>query len=351
MNALFEGYIDFSVILDYEYLDLIEGEPSLTLIQGKSSPVGDWMPINTLTVDLPIRKAMNYAFDYPYMLEEIGQNYRIRSDSLLSSENRYYNQSIGVPDYNLTYAREVLIDAGKAPPEALTWTDQDWKDVATSGSPIDTIDYLIYDYDNPHLALLRENMKLIGIEIFDKFEGEAEWSEILMDVERRKTEMETAIAGHGCPLVDPTRGWLDATFKTNGTFNLASLSDPLIDQWIDEAAIELDPEITQEIVNKICNRIQNELYTNIYLSHTVGYIAMSADWEGYVSPYGATLFYFMHEISPGSNNGDDNTDNEITIDGYPFFGLNFMIVVTMTIIIFKSSKRKNLKIEISTRDF
>ncbi len=112
--------------------------------------------------------------------------------------------------------------------------------------------------------------------------------------------------------------------------NRMSLEDSLIDQWISEAEVELNLVKKEEIVNKILDRIQNELYTSIYNSHSVNYMVLATDWEGLTIPYLSPLFYYMHEkIS-------SDLDPTINIGSFPLVEFNFVILVTLSLIITQS---------------
>jgi len=285
---------------------------------------------------------MSHAFNYPFFIEEIQNNFTVRATSFLDPGNSYYNSSIGVPTYNLAYAREILIEGGKVDSSAYEWSNQEWKDKSNSEDPVATFTWLIYTYetDSPILDSLREDMKLIGIKIDSIFAGEAEWNEIALDEDRRKSELEITSISWGCPLSDPSNGWLGATFQTKGAFNCASLNDISTNQWIKEAASELDPVKRQEYVNNICNRVQNELYPYIFISHTVSYSVIAAGWEGYTVPYSAPLFYYVHETEPVNSDG---SEDYLSIGGFSLFALNFTTILIIFLLMHKLPYKRNLK--------
>jgi peptide/nickel transport system substrate-binding protein len=347
MGGVFEENIDFATVPDTSYLESIDNNLDLDLIPGELEFFYRMYVLNTQLIELEVRKAMSYAFDYKFCLEQLDKNYTSQALSIIYPRNKYYNASIGIPYYNLTYAREILIEAGISDlvESANAWNDQDWKDKADSDTPVGDFTFLIYNYDysDGYFELFRENMKLIGIKIVDQFDGEAAYNDIMTDVERRKTEFDVAYRGWGCPLADPTDGWFTLTYKTDGTNNWPSVSDTEIDQWIDEAANELDTDKTQEIVNKICNKIQNELFSNILVSHPRSYLVINAKWEGVKIPYYSPLFYFVREKQ--ASNTDTSDSPPITIGGFPFVEFNSVVVMALSITLYKKSQNKNRKME------
>jgi len=60
-------------------------------------------------VPLAMRKAMSYAFNYDLMIHTVLNDRAVRNGGILGTANLYYNESVGIADYNLTYAREILL--------------------------------------------------------------------------------------------------------------------------------------------------------------------------------------------------------------------------------------------------
>ena len=56
-----------------------------------------------------MRKAMGFAFNYDLMIHTVLNDRAVRGGGVLGSPNIYYNDSIPLADYNLTYAREILL--------------------------------------------------------------------------------------------------------------------------------------------------------------------------------------------------------------------------------------------------
>jgi ABC-type transport system substrate-binding protein len=304
--------------------------------------------LNTQTLNVSLRKAMSYAFNYPYVLEEIQDNKTERVSSILNKNNKYYNASIGMPYFNLTIAREVMIEAGYVSEEARTWTDQDWKEIASSDSPLEEIIYLVaaYDgdggsYDYLYLDIFTESMKLIGLKVKEEYNGLDAFMEIYRDPIARKTAGDILITGWGCPMTDPTTSWFAMTFVTEAVNNRANLEDPEIEQWIEEASSELDPVKAQELVNKICNKIQNEIYYALMLAHPKSFYVISADWEGVKKPFIDNLYYYVRETNPSSPTTTD--DNSISIGGYPLVVFSSTIVFSLSIVFIRNVGKNYLK--------
>ncbi|KKL95873.1 hypothetical protein LCGC14_1850220, partial [marine sediment metagenome] len=69
---------------------------------------------NETAAGLPmaLREAMNYAFNYDLMITTVLNDRAVRNGGVLGVANIYYNSSVGVPGYNKTKAREILLTTG-----------------------------------------------------------------------------------------------------------------------------------------------------------------------------------------------------------------------------------------------
>jgi ABC-type transport system substrate-binding protein len=56
-----------------------------------------------------MRKAMSYAFNYDLMIGTVLNDRAVRNGGTLGKANLYYNSSVGIADFNLTKAREILL--------------------------------------------------------------------------------------------------------------------------------------------------------------------------------------------------------------------------------------------------
>ncbi|MFX1501006.1 MAG: ABC transporter substrate-binding protein, partial [Promethearchaeota archaeon] len=62
-----------------------------------------------------MRKAASYAFDYDYVIEEIFDDQAVRLKGPIPAPVPFANTSKNYPVYNLSYARQILVDAGVVP--------------------------------------------------------------------------------------------------------------------------------------------------------------------------------------------------------------------------------------------
>jgi len=78
-----------------------------------------------------IRQALSYSFDYDTYIDIALDGRAIRSGGVISWDNPFYNESIPLPDFNLTKARQIMLEAypNETANRGLTSVDDDWKSV------------------------------------------------------------------------------------------------------------------------------------------------------------------------------------------------------------------------------
>ncbi|MHA2269722.1 MAG: hypothetical protein ACXAB8_18160, partial [Promethearchaeota archaeon] len=116
-----------------------------------------------------LRKALNYAFDHDTLINVDLNGRAVRGGGVVGVANVFYNASVPIPGYNLTYAREVLLAQNGTDDHSLTqpwWpinytallaargldensTDAQWQNIADT-NPIDTLNFY---WDDAHQDL------------------------------------------------------------------------------------------------------------------------------------------------------------------------------------------------------
>ena len=125
-------------------------------------------------INVTMRKAISYAINYTYIIEKIGQNRAVRSKSCIPEYMFYSNTTaFNMPYYNISKARQVLIDEGWPGTAGLTANDNismgnEWEVRAINGPPLATYNHSYFDFiptQNLSANLLYENLKQIGVNL------------------------------------------------------------------------------------------------------------------------------------------------------------------------------------------
>ncbi|MHA2037895.1 MAG: hypothetical protein ACW98X_15775 [Promethearchaeota archaeon] len=339
-----------------------------------------------------LRKALNYAFDHDTLINVDLNGRAVRGGGVVGVANVFYNASVPLPGYNLTYAREVLLTQNGIDPYSLTqewWpinytallaargldensTDAQWQNIADT-NPIDTLNFYWDDAhqdladtferacNNLGVALVQDadNKMPQGKIIWDtvgsywslNFDGESSiWSASAwpMDYHMPMTIPEGWIAAN---YADPDRGtWRTAYTPTGSspaywpTWNFGFNYDSEIDEWIGYM-YNSEPHRKKEYIGKIANKEQNELYSMIWTYQTKGGWALWGDWEvGYrATARDGRSAPFWGGVSIAFLNYDPLTPVYPLIPGAPLIMTLTATAVSMVGIIFILMRKKKLR--------
>lgn len=226
--------------------------------------VGDlyrYVGMDNQIIDVTMRKAISYAIDYSYAVEDMLIYGAKRSRSPIPDYVLYYNVTdLDVPYYNVSIARQVLKDGGWPGTASLTVNGNtsvgnEWEKLVDDRTPLATYNMTYFHWNPIHTQvaiLVEENLKQIGVNV-------------------------SRVGYHGDYPEDPLYklGWyMDYNDPHNILFPLyySSLSDnefkfndSLIDQWIEEGIRETDPSLRRQIYYQIQERIIEDLYPLVWI--------------------------------------------------------------------------------------
>ncbi|MFX1327701.1 MAG: ABC transporter substrate-binding protein [Promethearchaeota archaeon] len=248
-----------------------------------------YIAMNNKLINLTMRKAISYAINYSYMVEEILPP-AVRARSPIPEGILYSNTTaFEVPNYNITKARQILIDelgpfnsrvASLTANENIT-AGNEWERLVTEG--VEIAKYTL-DYKPGHRVLeglatpVPDNLKQIGIKVILS----TNWS----------FPYQLFTSGWPYSYNDPH----DAMINYYSTTNWVQLNDSYIDKWIEEGVKETNPNLRKQIYYKIQERVIEELYAYIWAFSARGSFVYVSDLRGWQSnPFKLSLktVYFV----------------------------------------------------------
>jgi ABC-type transport system substrate-binding protein len=285
-----------------------------------------------------LRKAMAYAFDYDTYISVVMEGRAVRAGGVIGKGNIYYNDTLTLPEYNLTYARQVLLNAE---PDVFTWrqvanfsalcaargltelsTNADWQWVADN-DPLFELNLYWDDFFTPLKNLLQTNLRDIGIALTDpsgttNFIPTYMWDKVStywlgtfpvwsahawpLDWNIPATICEGWIEANyydpndgdwrlnpWAPLIDPTWEWFP-------WFNLHFSYDTDIDNWLNRVFTSNTSTIAK-MLSKIADKCQNELYSMLYIAQHKTGLAYWNEWE-WGNWTGSFSFSRIRKIAP-----------------------------------------------------
>ncbi|MFX1312086.1 MAG: ABC transporter substrate-binding protein [Promethearchaeota archaeon] len=346
----FNTPLDYDAIMDDEDIDYIEGYPTNYAILIALNCINEtyWASIleawrryaptcpypdkeRSGGIPRALRKAMNYAFDYDKMINTVLNGRAVRPGNIAYRGNIFYNDSIPMPDFNLTYAREILLtteeDNYTLTPGAFNYnfsqrcaergltsasTDADWQDVAAN-DPIFVLDLYWDDAMDDAENVFEEACTNIGVGMSEGVKnGENKVSTSVYDTIRAYW-MSTFDGEHSIwsahsyisflyvPRTIP-EAWLQAYYMQPRDFffpsyNRVFVYDEDVTRWILEMFVSTSKH-KYEMVSKMANKLVNELYPYIYAYQLKGGAVLWKDWETFLmnNRDGQPAFYYEVEL-------------------------------------------------------
>ncbi|MHA2204123.1 MAG: ABC transporter substrate-binding protein, partial [Candidatus Hodarchaeales archaeon] len=121
------GQMDIGAIKANPNINFFPGAPSVYLSQIHLNSINEtywawpWVKDLVLTPSYPneegdingipqaLRKALSYAYDYDYVIDVALEGQAVRQGGIIGQANLYYNSSVPIADFDLDYAREILL--------------------------------------------------------------------------------------------------------------------------------------------------------------------------------------------------------------------------------------------------
>jgi len=277
-------------------IPLLNSSKEITVQKGASLTI-NYIGMNNLAINKTWRKAISLAFDYDYLVNQVGQGRFIREHGAIPLGMPYYNGSIPYTTQNLVTARQTLIDhvlTGATKTAAITNLNNNaWWTALSTTTPLNTFNYT-YNVENQVRrdtgTLLRDSLKLIGCNT--TLIG-LTWDDY---INKAYDPVETYffglfMIGWAPDYIDPDN-YLSPLMSSASLSNEAHINDAALDTLIFSAKTETNTTIRQQLYNQIQNYTQNELYPWIFGLQGVRYTSHLKDFNGFPgNPMARVVFY------------------------------------------------------------
>ncbi len=288
--AMSTGAIDFLhtpgpdfTIYNNSLCDILEGPPNPSYFS--------LVAMIEHNVNHTLRKAISHAVDYDYYINEYLEGKVVRIENVIMEGFNYFNPNVKTPRYNLTYARELLISAGIAPPAASSWTDQDWIDRAES-NPLVSLDFsYIAGVMDTEYQIFSNDLKDIGFELNADGLTVEQYLGALYDPYTRAT----------LDMIYIDWGWADTDagpylllmYMADAFMNFPFYNDSAIEMAIWGAFLSGDENVKQGIYDYIAASIHEDCPYVYLFQEKFNYI-ISSEWTGMELRIGEQYFYPVH---------------------------------------------------------
>lgn len=269
-------------LIDSPMLSMIptfEADPEIQVGDRPPSLSIQYLGINNELIPVEMRKAICYALDYDYIIDELMQGYAMRMTSPIPKGILYHNDAFDYPVLDLTIARQALLDANWPGTEGLTVTDDAaWVAKAASSTPLATYNYT-YNIGNEMredmLIVCQDNFAKIGVAITDSGMTWGEYIKRGYEVgDLHRNMLELWWLGWIPDYNDPSN--FINMLMTNKAIasNMAKIDDAQLQTWMEAAVTETDSAARKVYYDNIQERCAEVIYPWCY-----GYVS-DAPWCG-----------------------------------------------------------------------
>jgi len=301
-DAMVYSVIDDPSALNYAMLagdiDIIFGAMTDLLPAFKTNPwiivheadkpglVYQYLSFNVKQVNVTWRKAMSYAINYSYIMDEMLEGRAFRAYGVISPgygpafNSSLTNHTGGSAYYNLTIARQTILSGlgGDARLIGLTANDNQndtsWK----------AVNFVTFNYSYNPYNWFRSNLYIylkdwfdnIGITLLDVACGYYTpyiWRWIPCP---SVNKLHLTFIGWGPEYLDPFN-MIAPLFSNISVSNACQLNDPKINQWLSDALQETNQTARFAIYHRIQSRLYTQLYCHAPVYHNVVTSIHSAD--------------------------------------------------------------------------
>jgi len=167
-NALLTGDVDLLVDPLTSMFSLFDSNPDITLVNAGQDMIIQYLGMNNQMINNTWRKAISYAINYSYIINELYGGNAVRLKSPIPENMPYANWSFDIATFNISKAREIMQSMGFG----IGWdtTYPGTNEAEWSAATFRTYNYT-YNIGNTLrediLVLLQDNLDKIGIEVTD----------------------------------------------------------------------------------------------------------------------------------------------------------------------------------------
>ncbi|MFW9818143.1 MAG: ABC transporter substrate-binding protein [Candidatus Thorarchaeota archaeon] len=320
-QSLLDGNVDFINDIDTSRIEDLKGNTDITFVDAGNTTITYFFTMNNTKISDPyIRRAISYAIDYNYIIDDLLEGHYSRLKSPVPDGILYANSTLNFPELNYTEARKAMQAAGyglELDPTYPGLNEAQWE-AAT---------FLTYNYTYNIESItranlgstLQNNLTQIGIRIILEGVDIEEWIRRIF-IERRKLDI--TLLGWGQDYNDPS-DYLYYLFGKDSLSNFGQVDDDYLEQLITEGLNTIDHVARKKIYDKIQEYLVEDSMPYVWLFVPRNYDAYNNEFNGFQSnPMDKVWF---HPVYYEHQNQVITTDYTLSSDMYFEEGNGFII--------------------------
>ncbi|MFX0025632.1 MAG: ABC transporter substrate-binding protein [Candidatus Hermodarchaeota archaeon] len=285
MERMLFGELSYAVGSRNDYrLEIYRNTTGITVVPKTKLNIFQ-LGMNNNKIDVTMRQAISYAFNYTRHIEDYWGGHAEKPRSPLSNRMRYSNWvDFDVPDYNITRARQLLLAAnwtgtsGLTPNDNIT-TGNDWEMIANSPTPLGTYNFsTVWPWMEFIANQTIADLKQIGVKVnIINMEPVEFWDKLYAG----KHEIFTT--GWGVTRTDPV-DVINPLYSSKvdgiGIGNHINFNDTEVQQWMEQALEEFNEAKREQLYFNIQQSLIEELNPVLWLAHPIDYDIWDSDVKG-----------------------------------------------------------------------
>lgn len=268
-NAMLGGEVDAGGLIT-AMIQLFIDEEDIIFTNLETSTIYRYFGFNNHKINkILVRKAMAYAYNYSYFIEVIRLGYAIRAEQMLPPGFPFYNATFKAPYWNVTIARQAMMEA--EPTATAGLTSQGWKVNLTNDdgwAALNLYTYKILEHEDWADGIdmnqaYATDMDRIGISVVSDVMDWATYIEVSNDDPDR---LEIWYTGWGPDYLDPFN-MVEPLLSNLSSANALQLNDPEIMQWLAKYEVETNDATREHLLWQIQYKAINVLYAELPVSY------------------------------------------------------------------------------------
>jgi len=312
-NGLLAGVIDIIDSMDPSFIPQFQADPDISCEEYGNTLTISWITFNYDHIDLAMRRGLSWCFNYSYIIDVISEGMALRLPTYIPNGIPYANYSLDYPTYNVTKARDYLLNdpyyepilAGAGIDE--NSPDSAWTALADGATPLTHYNYT-WNIENAFREdvgyRLAYDARFIGVDI-DVFG--VPWSDFRNMIISERHRMDIYALGWVPDYLDP-ENYINPIYSNTSAINGGNFYEPDVQLLMDAGLTETNPVARKHIYDEIQRLMVEEYLPGMTLTSGVNYDAWQTYVHGWVpNPLERVWFY------PVYIEYDDLTPPDITI--------------------------------------
>jgi peptide/nickel transport system substrate-binding protein len=324
--AFMNGEIHMIDEVDPTYLDQYKNTTTIT-VKDINRALVYYIAYNTHLISLPMRQALSYAANKSYIVDSIMLGQAIPINNPVPTGIEYGYDIPDAPYYNVTQARQILVNAGLSGSLTMASTDAQWLAVADGSSPLATLNYTTHSTTRYKVGqVLQENYRHIGVKM--DLPAKITWDEFVNKMNgnngHSKDELLISMGGWQPDYNDPS-DMINPLYDNLSVSNQFQLNNATLQTWMAQGIVMQDGAARETLYHNIEHLIAVDQVPSMMLWQSKGHDAYNNQVIGnYPTNIFGYVYFYPCTFNPSA-----------MIDGFNAIAMIFVSLGTALFLIYK----------------